>query len=136
MTTIDDALSFCATHHRGVLATYRRDGAAQLSPIVAVPLGAKVVISSRERAIKVRNLRRNPRATLLVLDDVFFGPWVLIEGEARILSLPEAMEPLVAYYRAAVGEHPDWDEYRQAMRAEERVLIEIEPTRAGPTIAG
>jgi len=136
MITLEEALAFVEAHHHGVLATYRRDGGAQLSPILAVRLGSKVAISSRERAIKVRNLRRNPKATLCVLPDEFFGPWVLIEGDAQILSLPDAMEPLVAYYRAAVGEHPDWDAYRSAMRAEERVLIEIEPLRVGPRVAG
>lgn len=136
MTQLDDALAFLDTHHRGVLATYRRDGAAQLSLILAVREATRVVISSRARSVKVHNLERNPRATLLVMDDGFFGPWVLLEGPARIIRLPEAMERLVQYYREATGEHPDWEEYRAAMRAEERVVIEITPERAGPTVAG
>jgi PPOX class probable F420-dependent enzyme len=95
-----------------------------------------VVISSREPAYKVRNLRRDPRASLLGLNDGFYGRWVQIDGSAELVSLPEAIEPLVDYYRQISGEHPDWDDYRAAMVREQRLIIAITPTSAGPDRAG
>ena len=116
-----------------MLATFRRDGRPQLSPVLAlVDDGGRAVISSRETAYKVGNLRRDPRAALCVLNEGFFGEWAQIEGTATIVALPDAMELLVDYYRSAAGEHPDWDEYRQAMVRDRRVVIRIEIERAGP----
>ena len=133
----DDARAFLRDHHRAVLATLRADGRPQLSPVtVAVDDAGYVAISSRETAFKVRNLRRDPRASVCVLDDGFFGRWMYVEGMATIVSLPEAMEPLVDYYRAVSGEHPDWDDYRQAMVRDRRVVVRIEITRAGPDQRG
>lgn len=94
------------------------------------------VVSSRETAYKVRNLRRDPRATLCVFPDTFFGHWIQIDGTATILSLPDAMEPLVNYYRSIRGEHPDWDEYRAAMEEERRVIVYVSLDRVGPTHHG
>src|SRR5262249_59540241 len=94
--------------------------------------GGRVVVSSRQTAVKTRNLRRRPTAWVLVLSDSFYGDWVQIEGDVDIVDLPEAMDGLVDYYRQVSGEHPDWDDYRAAMVRDRRVLIRIEPTRAGP----
>ena len=127
----DGARDFVRENHRAVLGTYRRDGRVQLSPVlVGVDEGGRLVISTREPAAKVANLRRDPRASLCAMTDRFFGTAVQIEGMASILSLPEAMEPLVAYYRGISGEHPDWDEYRQAMVRDRRCLITVEIERA------
>ncbi len=105
----DDVLDFIRTHHRAVLATYRRDGNVQMTPVAAaVDADGRVVVSTRETAMKTRNLRRDPRASLCVLNDGFFGEWHFVEGNVEIVALPEAMEPLVDYYRAVSGEHPDW----------------------------
>ena len=124
-------------NHRAVLATRRRDGGPQLSPVaVATDAEGKLVVSSRETAIKVKNLRRDPRASVCVMNDSFYGAWVQVDGTAEIVSLPEAMDGLVAYYRQVAGEHPDWDDYRTAMQREQRVLIRITPERAGPNISG
>jgi PPOX class probable F420-dependent enzyme len=95
-----------------------------------------VVISTREGADKTRNLRRDPTAVLCVLSDAFFGPWMQIEGTAQIVSLPEAMEGLVDYYRRISGEHPNWDEYRRAMEQQRRVLVRVSVDTVGPTHAG
>jgi PPOX class probable F420-dependent enzyme len=134
---VETALAFLRDNHRAVLATPRADGAPQLSPIVAsVDADGMVAISSRETAVKVKNLRRDPRASLCVLNDGFFGEWVQIDGTATILSLPDAMEPLVEYYRSLSGEHPDWADYRAAMERDRRVVILIRPERAGPNVAG
>jgi PPOX class probable F420-dependent enzyme len=133
----DLARAFLGQHHRAVLATSRVDGRPQLSPVTcALDSDGRVVISTRETAVKTKNLRRDPRASLCVFTDRFFGDWVQVDGIAEIISLPAAMELLVDYYRAVAGEHPDWDDYRAAMRRDRRVIARIEITRAGPDISG
>jgi len=134
---IAEALEFVRTNHNAVLATTRADGSPQLSPVaVGVDDSGRILVSTRETAVKTRNLRRDPRAVLCVVTQRFYGPWVQLSGTAEILSLPEAMEPLVDYYRGISGEHPDWDDYREAMRSERRVLVRITPTAAGPNVSG
>lgn len=134
---IGQALDFVTTNHRGVLLTHRSDGGPQISPIVAgVDSHGYVVVSSRETAYKVKNLLRDPRASVCMFTDGFYGEWVQIDGVAEIVRLPEAMEALIDYFRLLSGEHPDWDDYRAAMRQERRVLIRISPERAGPTRFG
>jgi PPOX class probable F420-dependent enzyme len=96
----------------------------------------RVIVSSRETAYKIRNLRREGRGWLCVISDQFFGPWMQVEGEVSIVSLPEAMEPLIDYYRRLSGEHPDWDDYRRAMVDQRRVLIRVTIDKVGPTHAG
>jgi PPOX class probable F420-dependent enzyme len=131
------ALEFVATHHSAVLATRRRDGSAQLSPIACgVDDDGHVVISTRATAVKTKNIRRDANVALCVVSDGFYGEWVQIDGTADVVSLPEAMDGLVDYYRTISGEHPDWDDYRAAMEREQRVLIRITPTRAGPNVSG
>jgi PPOX class probable F420-dependent enzyme len=132
-----DALDFIRHNGRAVLATRRRDGSPQLSPVLAtVDDHSRVIISTREAAIKTLNLRRNPRASLCVISDRFFGEWHTVDGPVEIVSLPEAMEPLVDYYRRSVGEHTDWDDYRKAMTRERRVLLRLTVERSGPTKQG
>ena len=134
---LQDALDFLRANHRSVLIARRGDGEPQPSPVVhGVDGQGRVVVSSREPAYKVRNLRRDPRVTLCAFPDNFFGKWVTVEGRAEIVSLPDAMEPLVDLYRSVAGEHPDWDDYRQAMVREQRVIIAITPESAGPDRAG
>lgn len=131
------ALEFITQHHRAVLATRRSDGSPQLTPIAAaVDDAGRVIISTRETAMKTRNLRRDPRAWLVVFTDRFYGPFVQVEGVTEIVSLPDAMEPLVDYYRRVAGEHPDWDDYRSAMERERRCLVRLTVNRAGPTVSG
>jgi PPOX class probable F420-dependent enzyme len=131
------ALSYLREHHHAVLATTRRDGRPQLSPVtVGVDGDDRVVVSTRETAMKVKNLRRDPYASLCVFGDGFYGEWLQVEGPVEILSLPGAMEPLVEYYRSLSGEHPDWDDYRAAMRRDQRVLLRLRVERAGPDVSG
>ena len=133
----DEVLDFIRHNHRCVLATHRRDAGVQLTPVVAAVDGdGRVVISTRTGAMKTHNLRRDPRASLCVMNDNFFGEWHFVEGRVDILELPEAMEPLVDYYRRGFGEHPDWDEYRAAMQSEGRVLLRLTVERSGPNVAG
>jgi len=122
---IDDALTFIRQHHRGVLATRRRDGRPQLSPVTATVDDGRVVVSSTEDRAKVRNLRADPRTSYCALTDGFFGAWAQVDGRAEVISLPDAMELLVRYYRGISGEHPDWDDYRAAMTRDRRCLVAI-----------
>ena len=133
---LDQALDFARTHHRAVLAT-RSPGRIHQSPVmVGVDAEGRLTVSSRETAYKTKQLRADPWAQLCIIPDGFFGAWIYIEGEAEIVSLPDAMEPLVQYYRALSGEHPDWDDYRAAMTRDQRVLIRVRPERAGPNVSG
>jgi PPOX class probable F420-dependent enzyme len=134
---IAQAQQFLHEHENAVLATWRRDGRLQMSPVtVGLDAVGRAIISSRETAYKVRNLRRDPRAALCVFVEEFTGPWMQIEGTAEVVTLPEAMEPLVDYYRRLAGEHPDWDDYRRAMTADRRALIRITIEHAGPDRQG
>lgn len=134
---LDEARDFIGSHHRAVLATRRSGGGIQQSPVLAaVDAGGDVVISSREAAYKTRNLRRDPWAQLCVFTDRFFGQWVVVEGDVEVVSLPDAEEPLVDYYRSVGGEHPDWEEYRESLRQERRVLLRMRPRTAGPDRQG
>jgi PPOX class probable F420-dependent enzyme len=131
------AQQFLRENENAVLATWRRDGRLQMSPVtVGLDAAGRAIISSRETAYKVRNLRRDPRAALCVFVEAFTGPWVQIEGTAEVVTGPEAVEPLVDYYRRLAGEHPDWDDYRRVMLADQRALICITIERAGPDRQG
>jgi PPOX class probable F420-dependent enzyme len=133
----EGVLEFIRHNGHAVLATRRQNGSTQLSPVVAAVDGeSRVVVSTQETAVKTANLRRHPHAALCVFTDGFFGEWHTVEGPVEILSLPDAMEPLVEYYRARVGEHPDWDDYRQAMTRDRRVLVRLTVERSGPTQSG
>lgn len=134
---LDQARDFIREHHRAILATRRADGGVQQSPVlVAVDDDGYVLVSSRETAYKTRNLRRDPWAQACVFTDRFFGPWIVVTGEVEVVSLPDALEPLVGYYRLVAGEHSDWDEYRESMRQERRVLLRMRPHTAGPDRQG
>ena len=134
---IDEARDFIRENHRAVLATYRRDGRPQMSPVsVVLDDQGRPVISTRETAYKTRNLRRDPRVSLCVMSEAFFGKWIQIDGIAELHSLPEAMDSLVQYYRTAMGEHHDWDKYRAAMVGQQRLLLRINIERAGPDRKG
>jgi PPOX class probable F420-dependent enzyme len=131
------AADFLRAHHRAVLATSRADGRPQLSPVLCVADDAgRVLISTRETAVKTANLRRDPRASLCVFTDGFFGEWVQAEGDVEIISLPDAMDLLIDYYRRVAGEHSDWADYRAAMVRDRRVIVRITLTRAGPDVSG
>jgi PPOX class probable F420-dependent enzyme len=134
---LEKPVDFVRAHHRAVLATRTSTGGIQQSPVlVGVDTAGRLLVSSREPAYKVKNLRRDPWAQLCVLNDGFFGDWVFIEGEADVVSLPDAMEGLVEYYRGISGEHGDWVDYRAAMERERRVVVRIRPLRAGPDRRG
>lgn len=131
------AREFLRANHNAVLATTRSDGRPQLSPVtVGVDEQGRVIISTRETAVKVKHLRRDPHAVLVAFTERFYGDWVQVEGHAEIVDLPEAMDLLVDYYRRISGEHPDWDDYRRAMTEQQRVIVRFEIERAGPNVSG
>jgi PPOX class probable F420-dependent enzyme len=133
---LERARDFIRKNHRGVLATHRPDGSIQQTPVLAtVNEEGRVVISTRETAYKARYLRRDPRAYLCVTTERFFGEWVFVEGRAEVISLPEAMEPLVDYYKHFTYQESE-DDYRERMQRERRVVIRITIERAGPDRQG
>ncbi len=138
-TTVDRAelLDFVRPRHRFVLVTTRADGRPQASPVTGgVDEQGRLVVSSYPERAKVANARRHPQVSVLVLSDDFGGAWVQVDGTAEVLDLPDALDPLVDYFRAISGEHPDWAEYRQAMADQGKSLIRITPTRWGPIATG
>jgi PPOX class probable F420-dependent enzyme len=134
---LEQAQQFMREHHHAVLATRGAGGAIQQSPVlVNVDGEGRGIISSRETAYKTRNLRADPWAQLCVFTDRFFGQWIYAEGHAEVLSLPEAMDPLIDYYERFPDPNPDWDDYRERMTRERRVLLRIALERAGPDRQG
>jgi PPOX class probable F420-dependent enzyme len=131
------AQEFLRNNHRAVMATFRRDGRPALSPVAAaLDDEGRVMVSTRQTAMKVKHLRRDPRVALNVLNDGFYGEWAQVEGTAEIVELPDAMELLIDYYRRVSGEHPDWDDYRAAMVRDQRVVVRFAIERAGPNVSG
>ena len=138
-TTVDrlQLLEFVRPRHRAILSTLRGDGTPQMSPLtLGVDDDGRLVISTYPQRAKVRNIRHNPTVSVCVLSDDFGAEWVQIDGIAEVLEMPEALEPLVGYYRNIAGEHPDWGEYRRAMIHQGKVLIRIEIRRWGPIARG
>ncbi len=134
---LDELLQFLRPRHHALLVTTRSDGRPQVSPVsCGVDADGRIVVATYPQRAKVRNLRRDPRATVCVLSDEWDGPYVQVDGDAEIIDLPDAVEPLVEYYRSIAGEHPDWDTYREAMRHQGKSLIRVTPRTWGPIATG
>ena len=132
-----ELLDFVRDRHHMVLVTTRRDGTPQLSPVTGgLDPAGRIVISTYPERAKAHNARRQAQVSVLVLSDDFGGAWVQVSGTAEVLDLPGAMEPLVEYFRCISGEHPDWDDYRDAMRRQGKSLIRIKVTDWGPVAHG
>ncbi len=130
-------LDFVRPRHQMVLTTFRSDGSLQSSPVTGgVDEAGRIVVASYPQRAKSANIRRDPRASVTVLSDEFNGPYVQVDGAAKVIDLPDAVEPLVDYFRAIAGEHSDWDEYRQAMVDQGKCLIRVTPARWGPVATG
>ncbi|MGJ6966628.1 PPOX class F420-dependent oxidoreductase [Streptosporangium sp. G11] len=133
----DRLLDFLRDRHRALVITARRDGRPQASPVTCgVDAEGRIVISTYPERAKASNARRDSQVSVVVLSDDFDGPWVQVDGTAEVLDLPEALEPLVDYYRSISGEHPDWDEYREAMTRQGKSLLRVTPERWGPIATG
>ncbi|MEV0431197.1 PPOX class F420-dependent oxidoreductase [Micromonospora sp. NPDC050495] len=138
-TRVDRAalIDFLRPRHRVILITTRSDGRPQSSPVsCGVDAEGRLVISTYPERAKVANIRRDPRVSACVLSDDWNGPWVQVDGTAEVLDLPEALEPLVDYFRSISGEHPDWDDYRAAMVRQGKSLIRVTVDGWGPIATG
>ncbi len=132
-----ELLEFLRPRHRVILSTARADGRWQSSPVTCgIDDGGRLVVSTYPQRAKVGNVRRRPVASACVLSDDWSGPWVQVEGTAEVVDLPDALEPLVEYYRCISGEHPDWAEYRAAMQRQGKCLIRLAIERWGPIATG
>lgn len=133
----DELLDFVRPRHHALLITRKTDGSPQASPVTCgVDTEGRIVVSTYPERAKARNARRNPQVSVVVLSEDFDGPWVQVDGTAEVLDGEGAVEPLVEYFRVIAGEHPDWDEYRQAMRQQDKALIRVTPDRWGPIATG
>ena len=133
----DGLIDFIGPRHRAVVATVRTDGRPQMSLVTCgVDDEGRIVVSTYPQRAKVANLRRQPAVSVCVVSDEWNGPWVQVDGTAEVIDLPDAVEPLVDYYRSISGEHPDWDEYREAMRQQGKCLVRITIERWGPIATG
>jgi PPOX class probable F420-dependent enzyme len=137
MVGFAELLDFIRPRHKMVLTTFRADSSLQSSPVTGGIDGqGRVVIASYPRRAKSVNVRRNPRASVVVLSDEFGGAYVQLDGDAEVIDVPEAVELLVDYYRVIAGEHPDWQDYRRAMLDQGKCLIRVTPRRWGPVATG
>jgi PPOX class probable F420-dependent enzyme len=133
----EELLEFLRPRHRGTLVTRRRDGGPQMSPVTCGVDGeGRIVVSTYPQRAKAANVRRDPAVSMVVHSDEWDGPYVQVDGRAEVLDGDEAVEPLVEYFRCISGEHPDWDEYREAMRTQGKSLIRVTVERWGPVATG
>ena len=133
----EELVDFIRPRHHAIVITAKTDGRPQASPVTfGVDAEGRIVVATYPERAKTRNARRNQNVSVMVLSDDFNGPWVQVDGNAEVLDVPEAVESLVDYYRSISGEHPDWDEYRQAMIRQGKSLLRITPTRWGPVATG
>jgi len=138
-TEVDEAalLDFVRPRHQMVLMTTRSDGRPQASPVTGgVDGDGRIVVTSYPERAKIRNARREGHASVLVLSDDFGGAWVQVDGDVEVIDAVDDVEPFVEYFRCISGEHPDWDEYRQAMLDQGKSLLRITPRRWGPVATG
>jgi PPOX class probable F420-dependent enzyme len=133
----DELLDFIRPRHHAIVITARADGRPQASPVTCgVDAEGRIVVATYPERAKARNTRRDPRVSVLFLSDDFGGPWVQVDGDAEVIDVPDAVQPLVDYFRSISGEHPDWDEYRQAMLKQGKSLLRVTPRRWGPVATG
>jgi len=133
----DELLAFVRPRHHMLLITRRADGGPQASPVTGgVDDSGRIVIATYPERAKTANARRRPEVSVVVLSDDFGGPWVQVDGTCEVLDVPDAVEPLVEYFRNIAGEHSDWEEYRRAMVDQGKSLLRITPRRWGPVATG
>ena len=96
----------------------------------------ELAIASYPSRAKVKNAKVDAAVSVLVMGESFHDEWIQIDGMARVFDMPEAADGLVAYFRCISGEHPDWDEYRQAMTEQNKSVLLIDITRWSPASRG
>ena len=128
------AEEFLSQHHKAVLTTFRRDGMPQMSVVITGSFRGGVGISVTETRAKYKNLKRDPRCSVLVSKDDWWG-FVVFEGAAEVIDSSNSTDEdrlaaLRELYRAISGsEHPDWDDYDRAMLSEKRAVVIVRPER-------
>ena len=128
---------FLRPRHRAVLITRKSSGGLQSSPVTCgVDAEGRLTVATYPQRAKVANIRRDPAVSVCVLSDDFNGPYVHLDGRGEIIDLPEAVEPLVDYFRSVAGEHDDWEEYRAAMVRQGKCLIRVTIDDWGPIATG
>jgi len=127
---------FIEPRHNGILTTFRADGRPQMSPVIMGLFEGHIMVSTYPERAKTINAKRNPQVSVCVLSDNFGGDWVQVDGTAEVRDMPEALQGLVDYYRCISGEHPDWDEYAEAMHRQEKSIIKIKIDSWGPIASG
>lgn len=137
VVTLPELLDFIRPRHHMVLTTFRAGESLQSSPVTGgLDADGRIVVATYPQRAKTANIRRRPRASVVVLSDEFDGPYVQVDGHAEVVDLPEAVEPLVEYFKSVAGEHPNWEEYRKAMIDQRKCLIRVTPQRWGPVATG
>ena len=133
----EQLVEFLRSRHKALVVTQRADGGPQTSPVtLGIDAEGRLLVSTYPERAKVTNIRRHPRIAMCVLSDDFDGPWVHVEGDAEVLDLPDALDPLCEYFRSISGEHGDWDEYKEAMSRQGKCLIRLPVDRWGPIATG
>ncbi|MGB5934797.1 MAG: PPOX class F420-dependent oxidoreductase, partial [Ornithinimicrobium sp.] len=124
---------FVRLRHRATLVTYRSNGGLQMSPVTCgMDAQGRIVIATYPQRAKATNIRHTDRVSLAIHSDDWDGPYVQLDGVAELLEMPEAVEPLVDYFRSISGEHPNWAEYREAMHRQGKALIRVSVQHWGP----
>ena len=135
---IADAQKFLAANHRGVLVARKRDGWPQITLVTpGIDAEGRIIVTSRGTTYKAKNIRRDPRVSMLIMGEQFSGSkYVQLQGTAEVIALPEAMDLLIDWHRRVRGENPNWDDYREKMKEEQRVVIRIKIEKVGPNRRG
>lgn len=135
---IAEAKKFLRDNHHGVLVARKRDGSLQMtlvSPVIDAE--GKVIITARDTTYKVKNIKRDPRVSLLVYGDQFHGSnYIQIDGKAEVLPLPQAMDIVLDWHRQIRGEPKSWDEIREKTLSEGRIAIKVTIEKVGPKNRG
>jgi PPOX class probable F420-dependent enzyme len=135
---IADVQKFLVDNHRGVLVTRKRDRWPQITLVTpGIDPEGRVIITSRGTTYKLKNIRRDPKVSMLIMGEQFSGSkYVQLHGTAEIIAQPEAMDLLIDWHRQLRGEHKNWDEYRARMKEEQRAVIRITIEKVGPNVRG
>lgn len=131
---IADAQKFLQENHRACIAVRQEDGWPQMTFVTpAIDSQGRIIVTSRRSTYKVKHLRRDPRVSMLIFGEQFSGSkFVQIHGTAEILEQPAAMDVLIDWYKRVRGEHKNWEEYKQRMADEKRVIIRVAIEKVGP----
>lgn len=132
-----ELVAFLRGNNKAIVMTTRDNGLPQMSPVAyGVDAQGRIVISTYPDRAKAVNARKRTNVSLCTLGKDFDDPWVQVNGQVEVIDIPESIEPLVEYFRSISGEHPDWEEYRQAMAKQNKSLLRITIDSWGPIATG